>query len=300
MTKIGLVGGKRGSVNWHGIAFSAILSKKDNDAWERGGFAYREVEPFDDTTVVAVYDEDEEAAKTLASMLPDAEVVRDPGEMVGRVDGVVIVDDVTQQHQKQAAPFLRARVPTFVDKPLSRETGEAAHIIRTAEQHGTPFMSGSALRYARELEDVRDQIREIGPIRYATAIGPGELVFYGVHPTELFHSALGPGVDSVNNLGEPGNAFVAVQYAEGPRVLLAVSENIAYTFQLSLHGANGHIRVEVADHHAFYRNLMEAAVRMFRTGEPPIPASSTLEVIKILHGSTRSLEIGGPVYLSDL
>jgi len=76
-----------------------------------------------------------------------------------------------------------------------------------------------------------------------------------------------------------------------------VSEEIGYVFELRLYGEKGAVTVAVNDAAAFYRNLLAAVIGMVRTGIPPIPYSSTLEVIKILDGAKRSLATGLPVEL---
>jgi predicted dehydrogenase len=83
-------------------------------------------------------------------------------EVIGKVDGVMISDDVTMAHQRRARPFLEAGIPTFIDKSLSPDPSEAAEIIALAQSRGTPLMSCSALRYAKELMEAQDRIAGLG------------------------------------------------------------------------------------------------------------------------------------------
>jgi len=289
-----------GTELFHGPAFGALLNERDTSGWQEAGLWEPGVEPIADAAIVGIWDPDRAAAEKLAGLLDGVAVVDDCEDLIGQVDGVLVVDDGTQQHQKFAEPFLRAGVPTFIDKPLSRDWEEAAAIIDLAEESGAPLMSCSALRFAREIDEARERIEEISPIRLATAIGPNELIYYGVHPAELFHTVLGPGIESVRNVGRKSSNLVRVKYHDDRYVMLCVFEEIGYVFQLNLYGEKGCTSIEVSDAAAFYKGMLEAAVRMFRTGESPVPTSSTLEIIKTLHAAELSRETSQTVLLSAM
>jgi len=295
MTRIGMV---TGIALFHGPAFGALLHhQRDREAWAAAGFWEPGVDPIEGVEITGLYDPNREAAEKLASVLPGAWVADEPEDLLGRVDGILIADDGTQQHQKYAERFLRAGIPTFIDKPLSRDWREAASILALAEELGTPCMSSSALRYAREVDEAWEQIEAIAPIKLAVAVGPNELIYYGIHPAELMHRVLGPGVLSVHNVGRERLNVVRLAYADGRIGVLCVSEEIGYVFELRLYGEKGSVTVTVNDGAAFYRNMLAAAIGMVRTGVPPIPYSSTLEIIKTLDGAKRSLASGLPVEL---
>lgn len=92
------------------------------------------------------------------------------------------LNDTTMRHQKRAAPFLKAGLPIFIDKPLSPSIEEAQELVETAKKHNAPFMSCSALRYAKEVEDFLAERDEVGEILTGNSICSGDLIFYGVQP----------------------------------------------------------------------------------------------------------------------
>ncbi|MFQ6099285.1 MAG: Gfo/Idh/MocA family protein [Armatimonadota bacterium] len=291
MIRLGLVGGVD---IFHGIAFSALLNEYDQDAWAKAGYWSPGLPPLENAQIVAIWDPDHDKAVARARIIEGVELTPEHMEdIIGHVDGVIIADDVTQQHQKRVPPFLEAGVPTFCDKPLSRDPQEAAALVALARSTNTPFMSCSALRFARELEEARDDLEAIAPIRTVHAIGPNELIFYGVHPCELAHTVLGPGAETAINVGdEAGHNVVRVRWSDGRYLVLQVFEDIKSVFEATFYGANGHRRVQVSDAAYFYQNMLRHFVRLIEAGDEAVPPEHTLEIIRILAAAEKSIKEG--------
>jgi len=290
--RLGLVGGVD---IFHGIAFSALLNEIDQEAWQKAGYWDPGVPPIENAQIVGLWDPDHEKAVARAKIIEGVELTPERMEdLVGHVDGVLIADDVTQQHQKRVPPFLEAGVPTFCDKPLSRDPEEAAAIVALAREKKTPFMSSSALRFGRELEEAREQLAAIGPIRVVHAVGPNELIFYGIHPLELAHTVLGPGAESVINVGDTnGHNIVRVRWSDGRYLVMQVFEDVAYGFESRFYGANGVCEVKVEDAAYFYQTMLRQFIKLIETGEENPPPETTLEIIRILAAGERSAIEGG-------
>ena len=69
-----------------------------------------------DARITHVWDEKEEDAKESAEVCGIENVVTKKEDMIGKVDGIIIADDCTMKHQRKAIPFLKAGIPTFIDK----------------------------------------------------------------------------------------------------------------------------------------------------------------------------------------
>ncbi|WP_163570942.1 Gfo/Idh/MocA family protein [Fodinicola feengrottensis] len=123
-----------------------------------------------------------------------ARVVERAEDLLGLVDAVIVADRDGRRHAAQAIPFLRAGIPTFVDKPLAANVEDAEAIIRTAVDSGTPLTSFSALRWHPDflaLPAVRPvSVVATGPVDPASPYAG--IFFYGIHPVELA-LALAPG-----------------------------------------------------------------------------------------------------------
>ncbi len=285
MIRLGLVGGAGA---YHGRSFSALINGLAEGQTHPEGWP-KYAPQVEGTRVVTVWDPDRGAAEALARAFGIARVVDRMEDAADGVDGVIVADDMTKRHHHRAKPFLRAGVPTFIDKPLAGDVDEAQELIGLAEQHGTPMMSASSLRYAKETEELRANPGALGNLLAATAVCKGELIYYGIHPLELAVSILGTGAWAVHNVGREGKNVVQVDYRDGKSLVLIVYAGISYVFQLNLYGDKGWRQVVVTDSAAFYANLLRKVAEMCRTKQPPIPYAETLEIIKILAGAPRSL-----------
>jgi predicted dehydrogenase len=272
------------------------MNPKDEAAWAAADFPPYTSAPIEGARVVALCDDDLSLAQELAGLVEGVEIVTDRKEdLLGQVDGVVICDDVTQTHQRRAAPFLEAGMPTLIDKPLSLCPTEAAEILALAESHHAPLMSCSALRYSTELAAL--DLSTLGDITCIVGIGPGELFTYGIHVGEFIHTVLGPGVKTVRSCGDPAHNHVHLDWGDGRTASMVVLEGIAYCFRMTLLGTTGTVELEINDHQGFYRGMLVAFVEMVRTGAEPIPHANTLEIIRTMDAAVRSRDCGQEVRL---
>ena len=286
MIRIGIV---TGAGLAHGPAFAGIINGGPGappQDMRRG---------FEDARITAVWDAKPGVAEHLAASYGIEHVAASPEELADRVDAALALDDGTLAHQRQARLFLERGMPTFVDKPLSPDPVEAAQIIRLAEEHRAPFMSCSSLRFARELEAARPRLQEISPFRAACAVGPHDLIYYGIHPCELLQAAVGSGVTAVQNAGGEGRHIVRLFYDDDRSAVLQVFEDIGYVFHLSVYGKSGWVSFAVSDHVAFYTETARRFVAMCREGAAPIAPRDTLEIIRTLWCARKSAQEGGRV-----
>lgn len=291
MVRVALIGGAGA---YHCQVFASLINEYDQQGYAEAGLAHLQAGPLGGLEVAAIWDPDPEQARTIARLASIPIVLGSMEEAIGKVEGVIICDDVTMAHQRRAKPFLEAGLPTFIDKPLSPDPSEAAEIIEVATRHGAPMMSCSALRYARELEEARPRIAALGKVRCATGTAPNELVFYGIHALELVHAVLGPGIGWVQNIGDGECSFVRCGYPDGRSIMLQV---LGSGGGPGLHGCffgeRGAVHVQVSDSVAYYGNMLRAFAGMVGTGQMPIPLEHTLEVIRTLAAAKRSQQEGG-------
>lgn len=293
MTRLGLVGG---AAIYHGFAFSGLLNGVASGQTLPEGWP-----PFpqsvDEACISVVWDEDRAAAERLARVFGIEHVVDTLEEVASLCDGVIVTDDGTLQHYRHAPYFLENGIPTFIDKPLAPDAETAAMLIDLAARHNAPLMSGSALRYATESEELRTRPNLLGSIQLATAVGPNELFYYGIHPLELAHSILGGGIRSVQNIGSADQDIVKVSYGDGRILMLMVARGIQGLFQLNLYGTEGHRQVNVEDATGFYANLLRQVIVMVCERKAPVPIQDALEVIRALEAAKQSLVTSQPIFL---
>jgi len=291
MLKIGIVGGAK---SWHAKSFSEMFNGYNEDLARRHNFPLYKTR-LEEARVTHIWDPDKPSAELIAEICGIDNVLSHMEDMLGQVDGVIIADDTSMKHQKRAVPFLNAGLPTFVDKPLSPSVEEAEELIKLAEENNAPFMSCSALRYAKEVEEFLANKEEIGELLTGNSICSGELIFYGIHALEQLYVCIGPGIKSVQNVGEEGKDIVVITKKDGRKFVLSVYKDISYLFQMNLYGTKGWREIRVEDSDYFYSNMLKAFLRMVKTKEPPFPPEETLEIIKTLVAARRSVQNGGKI-----
>ena len=249
--------------------------------------------------VVAFFAYDQENVKELRDLGVETQVDK-MEDLMPLIDGVLCVTREGSKHLKEATPFLKAGIPTFVDKPLSTRLADARKIVELAKRHRTPLMSCSSLRYATEIMQLQKRMSKLGRLRAGTVTGMGETVFYGIHAAEMLVTVFGRGIDFVINIGPKGHDLSTVQYRDGKSVSLQIMRDAQVDWRVRVHCEKGLEEAVVTHGAEFYRNTMREMVKFFRTGKSPIDHRDTLEVIKVLTAMVKSRKTGGKVYLRDL
>ncbi len=232
-------------------------------------------------------------------------LVASPGEMLGKVDAVMILSVDGSAHWDRARPFIEAGVMCFVDKPFTCCLAEAKAMADLAGRHEVPIFSSSALRYAAEVVEFVAETKgpnsPTGPILGATVYGPAPtrprnpgLFHYGMHAVEVLFTLMGPQCEwltCVREGGEAGSdevgAEVVTGYWSGGRlgsVHGIRSGTRAYGFVAFCEKAVRHVAIESKDYR-FYRDLLKQVIRFFETGQPPVDIDETLRIMAFIEAA---------------
>jgi predicted dehydrogenase len=244
----------------------------------------------DEADITAIWGGDPGRVRDVAARHRIGTVVEQPQDMMGKVDGVLVIDDtgLGEAHASLAWPFLEAGIPAFIDKPMTTRYGDAVELFEVAARTGTPVLSCSALRFAAELETARANLARIGRLSSVTSVGPGVWFNYGVHAVELLGAVVGTGANSVHRHAFDQRDVAVITFLNGPVAVVETLRDAAFTFHLTAYGEHGHTAFEVRDGTAFYTNTMREVVRMIESGTAPLRPEQTLEVLAILHAGERS------------
>ncbi len=294
--KLGLIGvGRGGPSSYHARSFSSIINGFDKSEVPEEWWECLHAIKAKGARITSVWDPDEAAANHLAGVFHIDRVEKSLEDVAKHVDGVLIVDDISMQHQKRADFFLENKIPTFVDKPLAMSYEEAAGIIDKAKKYGTLFMTGSGLRYCRETPEHGAEIEAVGDIQYGSTVcqgaymGEDNIIHYGIHALEFAYSAFGRGAVAVQNIGEGKKHVVKIDYSDGRILTLVVLPEIEQNFKLSLFGTKGETSYLCEDWDYFYWNMLQHYIEMLVTKKEPVALEESLEVIKILTMAKQSV-----------
>jgi len=240
-------------------------------------------------------------------------LVDNPRDMIGQIDGVLILSVDGSVHAERTRPFLEAGIPCFVDKPFTCNRAEAELLVRHARQYSAPIFSSSALRYAPEVvaffSRTTDADSDTGAILGATVYGPAPtrnrnpgLFHYGIHAIEVLFTLLGPDCEWLTSVRQGGDAETEESGAEmvtghwsGGRIgsMYGIrSGKRTYGFVAFCERAVRHVTIE-SEHYPFYRDLLREVIRFFETGSAPVPVAETLGILAFIEAARVSSEAGG-------
>jgi predicted dehydrogenase len=233
------------------------------------------------------------------SLIPH--VVKQPTDVIGHVDAVIIATDIGGEHVERARPFIEAGLPVFIDKPLTDNAPDLKTFIAWADA-GRPLMSSSSMRYAKEYLPYRISTRELGALRYVSITTPKSWETYGIHALEGMYPIIGPGFISARNTGSASRNVVHLKHQNGADVIVVANADMYGGFGcLQLIGTAGHVNLTTGDTFFSFKSQLEAFITYLRTGTRPFPFSETVELMRLLIASIRSRNEGGrEVLLSEI
>ena len=159
-------------------------------------------------------------------------------------------------------------------------------------------MSGSALRYATELDAVRAEIGSYGQIKLIRGAVVNDWARYGVHMLEVILPLLRSKPIAVAPHGGTHES-VAITTEDGTLVLVDVLGNVPKTFRVDIFGTKRVSSHEIADNFGMFRRMLWQFAEMIRTGHPSIPVEETLSVLHVLIAGRSALRGRKTVAISD-
>lgn len=187
-------------------------------------------------------------------------------------------------------------LPIFLDKPLAANLAEGRKIAAIAEAKGTKIWSASSLRFIRKLAAAQQEVTAapafcnvFGALGKAAA--GSDIVWYGVHVTEMLVAAMGRGAASVT-AREDANGVVAIVNYPGDRRAVAEFNRGCYTYGGRIQAGNTLAYFDSRGDVLYY-NLLLKIKEFIDTGAVPVPMAETLEIQAIMDAIETSLAKNG-------
>jgi len=221
--------------------------------------------------------------------------VKHPEEMLGKIDALIVDHRHPKFHLEPALPFIREKIPTFIDKPFCYRAVEGKEFLQLAKKLGTPVTSYSSIAHAAGTFDCIEQLKSLGTITQVLRTGTadfeseyGGIFFYGIHVVEPLIYMFGDDVQEVKVTRNGKLGTAALRFTSGLFATL-VFKSKAYGWETYVETGNQWLelkpRVLEADPPKNYVDMVE----MFRTGKEPRTHQSILNGISIL----EALELSG-------
>jgi hypothetical protein len=246
--------------------------------------------------VLYVWGETDEFARIAMEKGNIPNQVKDPNEMLGKIDALIVDHRHAKYHLEPAIPFIKEKIPTFIDKPFCYRATEGQKFLRLARKMGTPVTSYSSIAHSDATFDLMDQVKNMEGITQVICTGPGDfdspyggIFFYGVHIVQPLMYIFGEDIErvKVSRNGRYGNA--SLKFSSGLFATLIIKEK-ARGWETFVETPQKLVelkpRVEESDPPRNYTDMAE----MFRTGKEPRSYQSILNCVSVLEALEKSAE----------
>lgn len=251
---------------------------------------------FPEAEVIYVWGETEEFARNAAERGNIPHIVKDPEEMLGYIDALIVDHRHAKYHLEAATPFIKEGIPTFIDKPFCYRAAEGEAFLELARKHGTPVTSYSTIAHSAATFDMKEQLASLGAINQVVRTGPvemdskyGGIFFYGVHIVQPLMYMFGEDIDRVRVSRNSQTGSASLVYRNGLFVTL-ILKNVAHGWETFVETEDGlmelNSRVEESDPALCYTDMVE----MFRTGREPRSHASILNCVRVLEALEKSVK----------
>jgi predicted dehydrogenase len=273
--RIGIIGAE----NSHTIEFGKVFNVEKK---------------FPEVEVLYVWGETEEFARNAMEKGGIPEMVKDPLEMMGKIDALIVDHRHGKYHLEAAAPFVKAGIPAFIDKPFCYRLTEGKEFLAMAEELGTPVTSFSSIAWSNATFDIRKHLESMDPVNQAVMYGPadihskyGGIFFYGPHSVQTLMVMFGEDIVKARITKNRTNASASLAYQNGMLATI-IFTSLHYGWETFVETKDGIIQlksgVEETDPSRYYQDIVE----MFRTGKEPRSHASILKCVAILEALEKS------------
>ena len=250
---------------------------------------------------VAIWGETQKLAWMRSKEADIPTIVRDPKEMLGHVDGVMVDHRHGKFHLPAVWPFLRAGVPMFVDKPFCCRLAVGKRFLREARAKKATVISFSTLKLTQDWMQFKRDTKKLGRPLAVTGWGPcdirgqrryGGVFFYGCHQIQMLLNAFGNDVVEATATMSGRNAVATLRFASG---LLATEYFMAegnYAFEICAKFERGTIYREIRSDADPYLAGTKLWVKALRTGKVPFGYEDMLAPVAVLEAVEKSLATG--------
>lgn len=213
-------------------------------------------------------------------------------ELCKKSDAIIVLAPSNPEvHLRLAKAVLKYKKPTYIDKTFAPDYKTAQEIYAIGEEYGTPFFSSSALRYASELEAIKDA-RDL-----MLTGGGSNFPEYAVHQIEMLVKVLGTDAKSVRAETFGTRLQLSVCFESGKTGTMIYAPDMGFTLYAKGESKSHHREI-TSD---FFPSLIEAILLFFESGTLPFDKKETLAAMRLREGALLAAQdIGRTVFLDVL
>lgn len=292
VTKLGLIGLSEG--NGHPYSWGAIINGFQDEAMKQSNWdviyqylRIRDVSEFGfaDVSITHIWTQEYSISKNLSKAINNPMIVDHYLDMIGEVDAVIIARDDYEQHMTMAKPFLEAGIKVLIDKPLTLCLDELLAFKPYLYQ--AQLMSVAGLRFAKELDEIRGQISQLGELKYIQTAIVMDWEKYGIHIIDAVLGMINEVPQSIEYAQSTAGLYV-ITFRSGLVWTVNMLGQAAKTFSIEVWGDKQRKQVEITDNFSMFRRLLYRFVKLVQDEEKLIPPEQMIMSIALLIGGKQS------------
>ncbi|MCK4626001.1 MAG: Gfo/Idh/MocA family oxidoreductase, partial [Phycisphaerae bacterium] len=248
-----------------------------------------------------IWGETDKFAKDAAKAGAIPKIVKRTTDMIGEIDAVIIDHRHAKYHLSAAEPFLKARLPMFIDKPFCYRLAEGKKFLARCRRAKVPVTSFGAMPMQRCFAHFRRDANRGGAVRAVSSIGPcdldspyGGIFFYGIHQVEMLVEAFGTDVSAVSvaRAGKGKDAAATLFFRSGLVATMHCLTGGATGFQITATKDTGPLGRKIISDADSYLTGIRTFYKMFKTGKEPLDHKRILAPVAILEAMEKSVKTG--------
>ena len=207
-------------------------------------------------------------------------------ELIEKCDALIVLAPSNPEvHERLAEKALMSGKPLYMDKPFAPDRAAAERIFALADKHNTPLFSCSALRFTREIAELKagafagEQVKMVG-----VTGGGGSYWEYCIHQLEMVTTLMGVGAKRLMQTSAGRNKHVVIEFTDGRMAHITYGENMPYQFVV----AGDTTQVAVNQCSDFFPILLDTILEFFKTGVVPVPKEETIEIAAMVGQSVAA------------
>lgn len=290
MIRIGILG----SDSSHALAFAKLCNIPDSNTGQYN---------FPDVRITTIYGHDKNETEKTALEGNIKEIVSSPDELIGKVDGVMVLFRDGNLHVPYALPFIKKGIPVWIDKPLTVTLEDTQILLKEAAKSNSLVTGGSTCKYSNDVLELGKFVRSgsVGNVLSGYINFPGDInspyngiFFYGPHMIEILFTIFGYNVVSLTAMKNNSDILCIVNY-DTYHVVLDFAKNACQNMCI-IHGDKkshvGEIRIDSFT----YKAGLEKFIDMIHTGVSPLSLDKLAAPTKLLTAIYESLQSEKKVY----
>lgn len=289
--------------NGHPFSYSAIFNGYDPEMLDKLcpfelikkylPLEHRNEKFIEGAKVTHIWTQNREISEAVARVAKIPNIVNKIEDLIGKVDGVILARDDPWNHYSMAEPFLKMRIPLFIDKQLTSTASDLDRMLALVDED-YPLMAGSSIRYSRDLLYAKKnkRIKEVKTIHGVSRVN---WMRYGHHLFEGVAAIWGTDILWVRSLQKnAGHDIVQIKYLTGLNVILEFIENIQLPIQFTCYSeSESSFTVPFEDYFYSFREMMHEFTSMVITGEKVVNINEIVSIAKVILAGDISKQMNG-------